>query len=246
MRAGGVGIGPVSSGGVVGIIAGMCLLVMIAGLLLGMRYHRQNRDRLIDLDALVRQFALGSEGTHPSPHTPGGRMVAVTPSSMYNNAAFQHRSRDIDSSGFLGVHDSSRGPSSSGTGTGGPQSQRPFGSVTGLRDSPPAARRKIRPPAPGHVPMAPGDAAGPSSGGRRGDLGSRPLAEDRSLTHVSAQMVLDAFGSVSEALKSGSTAGGGLGSSAGGSARAAGERAGGGGGGNGATGATRWTPTACA
>jgi hypothetical protein len=94
------------------------MLIMIAGLLLAMRYQKQNRDRLVDLDALVRGFTLGSDGTpnHPS-YTPGGRLIhPTTPSSMYHNAAFQHRTRDgLETSLFLAGPDS-RGPSSTGTG----------------------------------------------------------------------------------------------------------------------------------
>lgn len=234
--AGGVGIGPISSGGVVGIVAGACMLIMIAGLLLAMRYQKQNRDRLVDLDALVRGFTLGSDGTpNNPPYTPGGRLMGTnTPSSMYNNAAFQHRTRDLDSSPFLAGPDS-RGPSSAGTGPAGPYvgggtggtyvggfsggttgasgerlPHRPtFASMIaqGHRDSPPA-RRTIRPPAPGHVPLAQEDDFGSMQ--MRGPqreivIGPRPLAEDRSASvssHGGSMRILDAFGSISEVMRS--------------------------------------------
>eukprot|EP00892_Ulva_mutabilis_P009538 jgi/Ulvmu1/6957/UM033_0014.1 len=185
-------VGPVSAATVIGIAAGICLLLLLAGLLLAMRYHRQNRDRLIDLDALVRQLTLGSEGTpgtHPSPHTPQGRMVSVTPSSMYTNAAFQASRREAEAGMLLSPRDG-RSTASTAPGaifSGGPS--RPFGSVSGLRDSPPA-RRTIRPPAPGHVPLSREEVARSYSTG--GAIG-----EDTSATHMSAAM--DALGSQSSA-----------------------------------------------
>lgn len=205
------------------------MLIMVAGLLLAMRYQKQNRDRLVDLDALVRGFTLGSDGTpnHPS-YTPGGRLLGPgtnTPSSMYHNAAFQQRAREGDTSGYLAGPDS-RGPSSAGTGgpltgpsggTGGASGDRPprsFGAMSGLghRDSPPA-RRTIRPPAPGHVPLhVPLHDEDPSiqSTRQRGPqreivLGPRPLAEARSASSGSQEgsmRILEAFGSISEILPS--------------------------------------------
>lgn len=167
----------------IGIAAGICLLLLLVGLLLAMRYHRQNRDRLIDLDALVRQLTLGSEGTpgtHPSPHTPQGRIVSVTPSSMYTNAAFQAHRREAEAGLFLSPRE---GRSAASTAPGAVFSggtSRPFGSVSGLRDSPPA-RRTIRPPAPGHVPLTREEVARTYSAG--GAVG-----EDMSACHMSAAM----------------------------------------------------------
>lgn len=189
--AGDLTIGPVSAATVIGIAAGICLLLLLLGLLLAMRYHRQNRDRLIDLDALVRQLTLGSEGTpgtHPSPHTPHGRIISssATPSSMYTNAAFQASRREAEAAMLHSPRDS-RGASTAPGAVFSGGTSRPFGSVSGLRDSPPA-RRTIRPPAPGHVPLSADEFSRSYSAG--GAVG-----EDTSATHVSAAMSALGLGS---------------------------------------------------
>lgn len=203
------------------------MLLTIAGLLFAMRYQKQNRDRLIDLSALVRGFTMGSDGTPRHQHgsyTPRGRLMATaTPSSLYHNAAFQHRTRDTDTAAFLPGPDS-RGPSSTGTagpmgptsgpsgptgpghsgGTGGLSGERfrPFGNVIdrGRRESPPA-RRTIRPPPPGHIPQQippDDDPMLPPSAYIRGPqreivIGPRPLAEDRSTSVPSREGSLRAL-----------------------------------------------------
>lgn len=188
--AGDLTIGPVSAATVIGIAAGICLLLLLVGLLLAMRYHRQNRDRLIDLDALVRQLTLGSEGTpgtHPSPHTPQGRIMSMTPSSMYTNAAFQASRREAEAAAMISSPREGRGASTAPGAVFSGGTSRPFGSVSGLRDSP-LARRTIRPPAPGHVPLTADEFSRSQSGG--GAVG-----EDTSATHVSAAMDGLALGS---------------------------------------------------